>query len=55
MAPFPLSCHFTGKENYNVQMDGFLRIENPKLRFYSYRGEIEPEWVKKRGKNGGNE
>jgi len=33
MAPFSLSCHFTGKENYSVQMDGFLRIENPKLRF----------------------
>ena len=33
MAPFSLSCHFTGKENYDVQMDGFLRIENPKLRF----------------------
>ena len=32
-APFSLSCHFTGKENYSVQMDGFLRIENPKLRF----------------------
>ena len=56
MAPFSLSCHFTGKENYNVQMDGFLRIENPKLRFIPIAVK---NWtrmgLKKRGKNGGNE
>ena len=50
MAPFFIGCNYIGKENYNVLMKGFRKVENLKFRFIPIAAKnLNRDWLLKKG------